>query len=93
MVISKIIKDQDLENRAININSIQANSLYYINNNVDNTFLDRGKAIINSSIFSEHMREHGVTVTKGKSMDFLLMKFDYGTKQKTIGNIDIPKLS
>lgn len=93
MVISRTIRNEDIENRAININSIQANSLYYVNNNVDNTFLDRGKAIINSSIFSEHMREHGVTVTKGKSMDFLLMKFDYGTKEKTIGNIDIPKLS
>ena len=48
MVISRTIRYEDIENRAININSIQENSLYYVNNNVDNTFLDRGKAIINS---------------------------------------------
>ena len=38
MGIENNIEEKNLENRAININSIQANSLYYVNNNVDNAF-------------------------------------------------------
>lgn len=85
---------KNMENRAININSVQANSLYYVNSGVENEFLDRGKAVINASIFSEYMRNHGVTVTKNKSsLDFLVMKYDYGTKAKKVGDKEIEKMS
>ena len=93
MGIENNIEEKNLENRAININSIQANSLYYVNNNVDNAFLDRGKAVINSSIFSEHMKKHGVTVKRGRSLNFIVMKFDYGTKAKTVDDTEIPEMS
>ena len=93
MGIENNIEEKNLENRAININSIQANSLYYVNNNVDNAFLDRGKAVINSSIFSEHMKKHGVTVKRGRSLNFIVMKFDYGTKTKTVDDTEIPEMS
>lgn len=91
--ISNKIKVDSTENRAININSIQANSLFYTNNGVGETFLDRGKAVINGSIFSEYMRKHGVTVKKNGSLDFVVMKFDYGTKAKKVGEYEIPKMS
>ena len=80
--ISNKIKVDSTENRAINISSIQANSLYRVNKNVENAFLDRGKAVINGSIFSEYMRKHGVTVKKNRSKDFIVMKFDYGIGEK-----------
>ena len=91
----KVKKEQKRnENRAIQINSVQANSLYYVNNGVENTKLDRGKAVINGSLFSEYMRKHGVTVNKnGNSLDFLVMKYDYGTKTKKVGKKEIAKMS
>lgn len=86
IIISKNITEKE-ENRAINIRSVQANSLYYVNNGVENIRLDRGKAVINNSLFSEYMRKHGVTVKKnGNSLDFVVMKYDYGTKEKKISN-------
>lgn len=81
------------EDGAININSIQANSLYYVNNGVKNVRLDKGKAVINDSLFLKYMRNHGITVKKDKSLDFIVMKFDYGTKAKKVGRKVIDKLS
>ena len=87
-------EQKDKENRAIKINSIQANSLYYVNNGVENSKLDRGKAVINGSLFSEYMRRHGIVVNRGgSSLDFLVMKYDYGTKAKKVGNKEIEKMS
>lgn len=80
-----IISNNKKESRAIKIKSLQANSLYYVNNGVENTFLDKGDAVINESIFSEYMRMHGVTVkSNGSSTDFIVMKFDYGAKEKLV---------
>lgn len=100
IIISKVNREEvnkeqkNNENRAININSVQANSLYYVNNGVENAKMDRGKAVINGSLFSEYMRKHGVTVNKkGNSLDFLVMKYDYGTKAKKVGKKEIAKMS
>jgi len=69
------------QDTAIKIKSIQANSLYRVNNGYENAFLDCGKAVINNSLFSEYMRRHGVTVNrKCESYDFVSVKFDYGVK-------------
>lgn len=73
----------------IKIKSIQANSLYAVNNYVEDEnkinnkkpYLDLGEAVINNSLFSEYMMHHAVTVNKkGRSKDFIVMKFDYGVK-------------
>lgn len=84
-----IISKNKKESGPIKIKSLQANSLYYVNNGVENTFLDAGDAVINESIFSEYMRNHGVTVKRnGNSSDFIVMKFDYGAKEKLVdGNV------
>lgn len=43
------------------------------------SFIDYKTAVINESIFSEYARKHGVTVNKKDcSLDFILMKFEYG---------------
>lgn len=77
MILSKKAK----QNTAIKIKSIQANSLYRVNNGYENAFLDCGKAVINNSLFSEYMRRHEITVNrKGESNDFISMKFDFGIK-------------
>lgn len=74
---------------AIKIKSIQANSIYAVNNYVENTdrtdckkpYLDLGEAVINNSLFSEYMLHHGAAVNKkGRSRDFIVMKFDYGVR-------------
>lgn len=75
------------KNRAIKIKSIQANSLYAVNNykedETDNQkpYLDLGEAVINDSLFSDYMMHHAVAVNKkSRSKDFIVMKFDYGVK-------------
>ncbi len=87
-----IIITTDKKNQAIKIKSIQANSLYIVNaynknkNEVANAemkkpYLDMGEAVINNSLFSDYMEHHGVAVKgKGRSKDFIVMKFDYGVK-------------
>lgn len=90
--ISKVNKIK--EDNAIRINSIQANTLYYVNNGVENAKLERGNAVINESIFSKYMRSHGVTVKKkGKNLDFVTMKYEYGTKAKKVGKKQLEKMS
>ena len=85
---------KDKESRAIQINSLQANSLYYVNSGIENAKLDRGIAVMNGSLFSEYMRKHGVVVNRsGSSLDFLVMKYDYGTKAKKVGDKEIAKMS
>lgn len=76
--------------QSIKIKSIQANSLYLVNNNKEDSEkdneqkkprLDLGEAVINDSLFADYMKHHGVTVNKrGRSKDFIVMKFDYGIK-------------
>lgn len=71
------------ENTAIKIKSIQANSLYRVNNGFKDAFLDCGEAVINNSLFSEYMCKHGVTVNrKGESDDFITVKFDFGVRSE-----------
>lgn len=77
-------------NKAIKIRSIQANSLYAVNNYNENKetesegkkpYLDLGEAVINNSLFSEYMMHHAMFVNKkSRSRDFIVMKFDYGVK-------------
>lgn len=72
----------------IKIKSIQANSLYAVNNYVEEDgtdrkkpYLDLGEAVINNSLFSDYMMHHAVAVNKrGRSKDFIVLKFDYGVK-------------
>lgn len=83
-------KDNNQESGAIKIKSIQANSLYAVNNYNENNgggnenkkpYLDLGEAVINNSLFSEYMMHHAVVVNKKRrSEDFIVMKFDYGVK-------------
>ncbi len=78
------------KNKAIKIKSIQANSLYAVNNYNEDTetenenkkpYLDLGEAVINNSLFSDYMMHHAVAVNKkGRSKDFVVLKFDYGVK-------------
>lgn len=85
-ILGKIKK----KNQAIKIRSIQANSLYVVNNYNENKkvgdedkkpYLDLGEAVINNSLFSEYMMHHAVFVNKkNRSRDFIVMKFDYGEK-------------
>lgn len=76
--------------QSIKIKSIQANSLYIVNNYKEDSgedneqkkpFLDLGEAVLNKSLFVDYMKHHGVVVnSKGRSKDFIVMKFDYGVK-------------
>lgn len=77
------------KSQPIKIKSIQANSLYAVNNYVEDEsetgnkkpYLDLGEAVINNSLFSEYMIHHAVAVNgKGRSKDFIVLKFDYGFK-------------
>ena len=44
--------------------------------------LDYGNAVISNSLFAKYVRKHGVIVNKcNKSMDFLMMKFDWGVDE------------
>ena len=67
------------KSQSIKIKSIQANSLYAVNNYVEDEnetgnkkpYLDLGEAVINNSLFSEYMMHHAVAVNgKGRSKDF-----------------------
>lgn len=89
-----IVADEKQQNSAINIRSIQAASLYRCNNGYKfriskgkekpeykESYLDFGNAVINSSLFAEYARKHGVTVKKHISLDFLMIKFDFGVDE------------
>ena len=44
--------------------------------------LDFGNAVINNSLFAKYVRKHGVNTNKRNlSLDFLMMKFDYGVEE------------
>lgn len=78
----RAIGRQRLNSKEIRIKSIQANSLYRVNNKVEKACLDLGEAVLNESIFTDYMRKHGVAVNKrNRSKDFVVMKFDYGVKK------------
>lgn len=76
--------------QSIKIKSIQANSLYLVNNYKEDgeeenaqtkPFLDLGEAVINDSLFADYMKHHGIVVNRRhRSRDFLVMKFDFGVK-------------
>ena len=76
--------------QSIKIKSIQANSLYLVNNYKEDSekenvqtqpFLDLGEAVINDSLFADYMKHHGIAVNRRhRSRDFLVMKFDFGVK-------------
>lgn len=84
-----ILNKQRKSVQSIKIKSIQANSLYIVNNYVEGggtdkkPYLDLGEAVINNSLFSNYMMHHAVTVNKKhRSRDFIVMKFDYGVKNE-----------
>ena len=76
--------------KSIKIKSIQANSLYLVNNYKEDSekenvqkkpYLDLGEAVINDSLFADYMKHHGIVVNRRhRSRDFLVMKFDFGVK-------------
>ena len=76
--------------QSIKMKSIQANSLYLVNNYQEDTegenaqkrpYLDLGEAVISDSLFADYMKHHGVVVnSRGRSRDFIVMKFDFGVK-------------
>lgn len=78
------------KSQSIKIKSIQANSLYAVNNYNEDAetgnenkkpYLDLGEAVINDSLFSDYMMHHAVAVNKkGRSKDFIVLKFNYGIK-------------
>lgn len=71
-----------MREKAIKIKSIQADSLYRVQNGYEKAFIDYGDAVLNQSIFTEWMYKHGMTVTRdGSSQDFIVMKFDYSVKE------------
>ncbi len=98
---NKIENTDKQESSAIKIRSVQAASLYRVNNNYKfvqkiknkdgsnsrlkeyrESFLDYGSAVISNSLFAEYVRKHGATVNKyKKSLDFLMMKFDWGVDE------------
>lgn len=89
------------ESSSIKIRSIQAASLYRVNNNYKfvlkirnedgsysgskeykEPFLDYGNAVMSNSLFTKYVRKHGAVVNKyNKSLDFLMMKFDWGVDE------------
>lgn len=88
------MSDKKIRDTKINIKSLQANSLYRVNNGYKDAFLDYGKAVINNSLFSKYMCNHGVTVNKKRnSNDFILMKFDYGVKTEKEDDDILPGLT
>ena len=100
-------KDYEQESSAIKIRSIQAASLYRVNNGYKfvqkrrdkdgsfikeykEAFLDYGNAVINNSLFTKYVRRHGVIVNKyNRSLDFLMMKFDWGVDKDDFNRDDI----
>ena len=53
-------------------------------------FLDFGNAVINNSLFAMYVRKHGVVINKYKrSLDFLMMKFDWGVDEDDSNKKDI----
>ena len=53
-------------------------------------FLDYGNAVINNSLFTKYVRRHGVIVNKyNRSLDFLMMKFDWGVDEDDFNRDDI----
>lgn len=88
------MSDKEIKDTRINIKSVQANSIYRVNNGYKDAFLDYGKAVINNSLFSKYMSNHGVTVNKKRnSNDFILMKFDYGVKPEEVDGELLPVLT
>ena len=74
------------ENRGIRIYSIEANSLYCVNNNIKfyggrEPFLDLGDAVLPESLFSEYIRNHGATInSRNRTLDFVSICFGDGVK-------------
>lgn len=84
IIIGRNTQKRDL---TIKIRSVQANSLYTVNNYVEDEtdckkpYLDLGEAVINDSLFSDYMLCHGVTInSRGVSKDLIVMKFDFRVK-------------
>ena len=103
------VENNEQEDSAIKIKSIQAASLYRVTNNYKfviklknedgsysglkeykDPFLDFGNAVINNCLFAKYVRRHGVVVNKYKrSLDFLMMKFDWGVDEDDSDKEDI----
>lgn len=76
-------KNETQPNYGFYVRSVQASQLYQANaadpeEIADTQTLYYRKAAIGNSLFSKYVREHGVSVNKrGRSLDFVMMKFDY----------------
>lgn len=85
------MSERSRKTQSIKIKSIQANSLYAVNEynekedktDIKKPYLDLGETVINASLFSNYIMRHGMVANrKGRSNDFIVMKFDYGVKGK-----------
>lgn len=76
-----ISKNNSNERKPMKIWSIQANSLWKVNNGDENAYLDLKDAVINDSLFLHYMKQHGVVNKNSKNRDFIVMKFEYGVKE------------
>jgi hypothetical protein len=75
------------ENKSIKISSLQMGSFYDYEIGNRNK-LDIGKAVLDYSLFTEFMQDNKMIVNgMGKSYDFIMCKFDYGTDEITRGDI------
>lgn len=75
---------------SFNIMSVQANNLYEANHKY--TYLDKygnekptslicGRAVMNDSIFTRYMIDHGISINdRGNCYDFVVVKYDYSVK-------------
>ena len=100
VIMSK--KGYEQESSVINIRSIQAASLYRVNNGYKfvlkresedgsfikeykESFLEYGNTVISNSLFAKYVCGHGVVVNKyNRSLDFLMMKFDWGVDEDSL---------
>lgn len=65
------------KSEAINIMAVDAAQVYKVNADPEAN-LYYGKAVISESLFSKWIRQHGtVTNSRGRSRDFISMKFKY----------------
>lgn len=71
------------EYQGLRIYSIEANSLYCVNNNIKfhngkEAFLKLGDAVLPESLFLDYMKYHGVAPGKKRTLDFISISFDEG---------------
>ena len=62
----------------LKINSIKAGSLYGYNKGI-RSYYDYNGAMFHNSLFSDFIKENGLTSRRNKTLDIICLDFDYGT--------------